>query len=163
MKKLLLALMVMAAGCAHPISDESMKLADPSVSVRQLRENPDAYKGRTILAGGVIARVTNESTGGEIEVVQFPLKGRELPDNSAMSEGRFIAIADHFVDPVVFQPGMLVTLVGDVKGEKTKELQNVTYRYPVVSVREMHLWQPQELPTEPRIHFGIGLGFGHSF
>ena len=163
MKKLLLALTLMAAGCTHPISEESMKLVENSVGLRQVRENPDAFTGRNILVGGVIARVANDASGGEMEVVQFPLTGRELPDRSALSEGRFLAKMETFVDPVVYMPGMLVTLVGEVKGSKTRELQNVEYRYPVIAVREIHLWQPNELPQEPRIHFGIGVGFGHVF
>jgi outer membrane lipoprotein len=52
----------------------------------------------------------------------------------------------------------MITLVGEVKGQKTMRLDNVEYIYPLLAVREVYLWRPEDVyKTGPAIHFGIGI------
>lgn len=162
-KLLLLMAMLIASGCAHALSDESIKLVDPSLSLKVVKAEPEQFRGKHLLVGGMIANIRNSDAGAEIEIVQFPLKNNYLPNMSAMSDGRFLAVTPSFADPAVFRPGSLISIVGEVKGEKTQELDEVRYRYPVINIHEMHVWKPGEIPSEPQFHFGIGLGFGHVF
>lgn len=164
MKKLLLLMaMLITAGCAGTISSESLKLVDPAVSYKGVKAEPDRYQGKHILVGGMIAKIRNSDAGAEFEIVQFPLKGNYHPDTTAMSEGRFIAASTSFAEPTVFRPGSLVSVVGVVQGEKTQQLDAVQYRYPVIGIKEMYVWKPDDIRLAPRFHFGLGLGFGHRF
>ena len=150
-------LLLAAAGCARPISSESMNLVDPAVTYSQVRESPGEYRGKHLLAGGVIARIANSRTGGELEILQFPLDSSGYPDTAEAPGGRFLARTDRFLDPLVYRPGVPATLVGEVAGEEKRELDGVDYRYPVLKIREIHIWKPGER-TQPVFHFGIGIG-----
>src|SRR4051812_18069704 len=101
-RMLLFPLVGLAAlsGCARPISSETLKLVDPAIEYRQVSEHPEDYRGKHLLAGGIIARVANSGRGGEIEIVQFPTDGSGYPDTGALSGGRFIARSGSFLDPM---------------------------------------------------------------
>lgn len=144
MKKLIvLMLLTLAAlaGCAHVISDESRRLVDPALTYGRLKEDPDAQVGRYVMLGGMIAGVKNAREGGQIEVVQVRLDDSGTPEDPYYSEGRFLATTDKFLDSLIFKPGRLVTIVGEVKGKKTLPLDEVDYTYPVIAVREIHIWK----------------------
>lgn len=155
---ILAATILALAGCAHVVSDQSLRLVDRRVTFAELREDPDRYVGRYLLLGGGIAGVRNTSEGGELEVVQFKTdESGEITDTAA-SGGRFLAASRGFLDPEVYKTGLLVTLVGEVRGKKTMLLGEVEYVYPVLAIREIHLWKPEDLPRPPAFHFGIGIG-----
>ena len=149
------------AGCSrHVVSREALLLTDQAVTFAVVRENPTAYLGRHLLAGGTVARIRNTAEGGELEVVQFPLGSDDRPNEKKGSNGRFLARSREFLDPLIFKPGRMVTLVGKVTGEVTHPLDGVDYRYPVLEVREIHVWRPEDPSTPSPFHFGIGVGIG---
>ncbi|TWJ26418.1 Slp family lipoprotein [Geobacter argillaceus] len=131
------------SGCARVISDQSRSLVDPTVQFAKLRDNPDNYIGKTVLLGGRIASARNTKEGGVLEIVQFELDG-DVPRDSFISHGRFLATSVDFLDSLIYKPDRLVTLVGEVKGKKTLPLDAMEYTYPVVAIREIYLWQPSE-------------------
>lgn len=149
------------AGCSHAISRESLDLVDQNITYRQVKENPGGVVGKYILLGGIIAGVENSAAGGELEVVQVGLDWLGRPTDGAPSEGRFIARNEKFLDPVVFAKGLTVSLVGRVEGTRSKPLGGTEYTYPVVTIREIRILQPDQYWNYPTFHFGIGIG--HSF
>ncbi len=154
----LLATTLCLAGCATVISRDSLSLVDRGISFGELRREPQRYAGKVLLLGGGIAGVRNTSDGGELEVVQFPTdESGEITDTSATG-GRFIAKSSGFLDPALYQAGLLVTLVGEVQGKRVMLLDNVEYTYPVLAIREIHLWKPEEGRTPTMFHFGFGVG-----
>lgn len=137
---------MLLSGCAHYISEDSLRLVNQAVPFSALKENPGKYIDSYLLVGGKIAKVTNNKEGGEIEVVQIPLdsNGRPLGD-FRNSEGRFLAQIGGFVDPAIYEEGLIVSMVGQVKREKVQPLDAASYTYPLLAIRELHLWQPSEL------------------
>ena len=149
------------AGCSqHVISQEALLLTDQTVPFAAVRENPAAHVGRHLLLGGAVARISNTPAGAELEVVQFPLGSSDRPDEKKGSEGRFLARSREFLDPLIYKPGRMVTLVGKVTGEVTRPLDGVDYRYPILEVREIHVWRPEDPYAPSPVHFGIGVGIG---
>lgn len=157
--RFLLLLPLFMAGCAHQgVSKESLMLADRTVTYPVLRENPDEFAGKYVHLGGAIAGVRNMASGSEIEVVELPLNRSGKPESGSASGGRFLARGDQFLDPLVFKPGLYISLVGKVKGQKVGLLDNVEYHYPLILIQELHLWKPENfVNTSPRFHFGLGL------
>lgn len=155
---LLTAITLCLAGCATVISNQSLRLVDRGISYAELRQDPDRYIGRHLLLAGGIAGVRNTNEGGELELVQFATDESGKITDTTSSGGRFIARSSRFLDPAVYQTGLLVTLVGEVLGKKKMQLGEVVYTYPVLIIREIHLWKPEEVPRPPTIHFGIGIG-----
>lgn len=136
----------LCAGCSTPvISEESLRLVDRSFSFSQLKEAADRYVGKYAILGGAIASVSNTKQMGQLEVVQFQLDSDNMPVESYTSGGRFLAQTDGFLDPLVYKRGRLVTIVGEVKGHKTMRLDQTEYDYPIIAIREIHLWKPAEV------------------
>lgn len=161
---LVVAALTCVAGCTPPISRPSLNLVDPSVSFADLRQNPDRYRGRTLLLGGAIAAVRALPGGGsELEMVQFPTDRRGRITATNTSGGRFIARDGVFRDPAIYRPGRLMTLVGKVEGVQKGHLGGIDYSYPVLTVVEFHLWPEDERPGASPVRFGIGIGVGTSF
>lgn len=155
-----LALWVLTGCSPQVISREALLLTDQTAPFAAVRENPAAHVGRHLLVGGAVARISNTPEGAELEVVQFPLGSSDRPDEKKGSGGRFLARSRAFLDPLIYKPGRLVTLVGKVTGEVTRPLEGVNYRYPVLEVREIHPWKPEDPYAPPPFHFGIGVGIG---
>lgn len=142
--------LLLSAGCAtRVISDESMLLVDRSLGFARLKEDPDRHAGSYALLGGAIVSVSNTKQMGQLEIVQFQLDTDNMPVESHTSGGRFLARTEGFLDPFVFKPGRLVTIVGEVKGHGTMRLDQVEYAYPIIAIREIHLWRPPEVRSYP--------------
>jgi len=145
---LVAAVFLLLSGCAHVISQESRALVDPAITFSSLRAAPDAHAGKYVLLGGVIAGVQNEKDGSRLEVVQTPLDSDDLPEETSHSSGgRFLALSPSFLDPMVYKQGRRVTLVGQVEGKRDLPIDQVQYTYPVVLIREIHVWKKSEIET----------------
>lgn len=159
---LLLALTLALAGCAakQVISREAQLLVDRSIPFAIVKQDPERFSGKYLIIGGTIARVSNTPAGAELEVVQLPTDSGDRPAEKGRSEGRFLARTGGFLDPLIYKPGRLVTLVGKVMGSMTRPLEEVDYTYPVLEIKELYLWRPEDPYAAPTVHFGIGVGVG---
>lgn len=128
------------SGCAHVISDDSRALVDPLITFAKLREDPDSYKGKYVMAGGMVASLKNEKDASMLVVVQAVLDDFGVPaEADASSEGRFLAVTKDFLDPMIFKSGRKVTIVGQVEGKEVQPLGDIMYTYPVLRIREVYL------------------------
>lgn len=140
MRKLLIIMlpfMLLLTGCSHWISEQSRGLADRTVTFSQLSKSPDVFIGKYVMLGGTIAAIQRGREGTRIEVIQRKIGCLELPDESIPSGGRFIATTSVALDPEKFEPGTLVSMVGEVTGKKIQPLQGKEYIYPVIAIREI--------------------------
>lgn len=142
--RLIIALSFFMAGCAHVMSEQSLKLADRRITFEELKSAPESYVGKYVLLGGTIAGVKNAREGGELEVVQSPLDSTGMPEETNYSAGRFIVTSSKFLDPLVYKSGRRVTVVGEVKGKKSRMIDEAKYTYPVVAEVELRLWEKYE-------------------
>ncbi|MDD2308870.1 MAG: Slp family lipoprotein [Desulfuromonadaceae bacterium] len=149
---------LLLAGCTQIISDESLRLVDRDLSFAELRREPERYNGRHLLLGGTIVDVRNRSNGSELELVQLKTDESGEIIDTASSAGRFIAFSPSLLDPAIYRPGLLVSLVGEVSGKRTMILDEGNYTYPILTISEIHIWKPEELRAPPSFHFGIGVG-----
>jgi outer membrane lipoprotein len=142
MKHILMLCMslLLFSGCTHVISEGSRKLVDPSLTMERLRAEAGAVQGRYAMLGGVIAGAKNTKEGTRLEVVQFKLDSSGYPVESVQSAGRFLATSNGFLDTMIYRPGRLVTIVGEVRGRMTLPLDEIEYSYPVIAIKESYVW-----------------------
>ncbi len=107
--------------------------------------------------GGKILETNVSSTLSQLTVLQLELGNNGQPVNFDQSNGRFMVRSNQFLDPEIYQNGMLLTIVGTFKGSKVRAIGGFDYAYPLVEPIEIKLW-PKELQTGPRFHFGFGVG-----
>jgi outer membrane lipoprotein len=153
----LLVLSTLSA-CAPAMSKKVRQEADQSLSFAVLANDPEAYKGKIVIVGGVIAQTTPKSGQTELEIVQKPLESSNLPETTDRSEGRFLVITDSFLDPLIYKKDRKITVAGEVVGSEVRKLNELDYRYPVIKSQELKLW-PQTKSGAPVI-LGIGVGGG---
>ena len=141
---LLVSLMALLGGCAHVMSEAGLKLADRSLVYADLKKNPEMLAGKTVLIGGIIAGTQSSGDVIMLEVAQLELFNNGVPDESSPSGGRFLAVSSELIDPVIYRPGKLVTIIGEIRGKKVQKLESVDYPYPLLSIKELRLFRTSE-------------------
>ncbi|MFO7987578.1 MAG: Slp family lipoprotein [Desulfatiglandaceae bacterium] len=155
------ALLLLSPGCASVFSSEAMKAVNPDIPFADLQKNPEAFQGKTVLLGGKIIKTENLSEKTVLVVSHRTLNSNDKPIGEEQSEGRFMVSVHDFLDPAIYREDRKITVIGRVVGSSVRPLNGTTYRYPIIEKKELHLWPVEEpLSTEPRIQFGIGIGFG---
>jgi outer membrane lipoprotein len=154
------ALIVALAGCARIFPSEVMDRVDKNVRFSDLLKQPEAYKGKTVLLAGSIIGMKAEKDGSTyLEVLQRPAERSGRPMGRDKSEGRFIAVSKQFLDPAVYSRGREVTIVGRVIGDSVKPLGEYVYRYPLLDIEAVHVWD-RPYGYGPRAHISVGIGIG---
>jgi outer membrane lipoprotein len=145
------------------ISKDLRNKVDPSLTFGEVIQNPIAYKGKTVVWGGEIVQTLNQKNGtAEIEVFQIPLASRtDAPKAAKDSEGRFLILADKYLDPNLYQKEKRITVAGEILGEQIKPLGDMDYRYPIISSKQIHLWK--EPNYRPYLPFSLSVGGAFSF
>ena len=158
-KKWFLSLVIhLVTGCAPVISQEVLKDVDKGLPFQVILQNPDSFKGKTVMLGGKIIETTPLEGKTRVTVLQYPLGFRDKPSVDSASGGRFIVEATGFLDPVVYSASRQVTVAGTVDGKEVLPLGEIKYTYPVVLCRELYLWPVGEGYYLPQFYFGIGIG-----
>lgn len=154
-KKILLVLALTAIiGCAHVISREVREEADRELTPEILFRDPDAYKGKIVILGGVIISSKNTDKGTHIEVLQNPIDSRGRPEDTDVSYGRFLIFYEGYLDTAIYSMGRKVTVVGEVLGKKTRPLGEVQYSYLLIKSKELHILKPR---SGYPVRFSIGI------
>jgi outer membrane lipoprotein len=157
---MLLGVMLVSAGCAPTFSHEALDRVDRDLTFRELQGDPDRFQGKWVLLGGSILDIRNTPQGAFIEVLQRPVDRQGRPRETDETEGRFIIESAQYLDPAVYHPGKRISLIGQVSGQEVRPLGEIHYRYPVVTPRELRLWEPR---TGPAFSIGVGVGVYHRF
>lgn len=132
---------LLLTGCGHVLSEEALRTVDPALDLAQVKADPEAFRGSTLLLGGKLIDTRVEEGGTTLEVFSYRLDSYGKPLEADESGGRFLARTSRFLDPELYQSGTLVTLTGTVAGQEVRSLGGVNYTYPVFEVGELHLWQ----------------------
>jgi outer membrane lipoprotein len=101
--------------------------------------------GTSVRWGGVIvsSKVKDDMTCFEILSRDLDKYLRPKIDDS--TAGRFIACKPGFHDPMVFAAGRELTVTGEIESIEVRKLEEFDYRYPVVAVDDLVLWQKRKV------------------
>jgi outer membrane lipoprotein len=138
---IILGLMSWLTGCAHVISSEMRGTARKDLPFSAVLANPEVYEGETIIWGGQVIDTLNEEGLTLIKVLQIPIDYTGMPEDEAMSQGRFMARVQGYADPEVYRKGRMLTLAGKIAGKRIEPLGGMEYVYPLVDVKEIYLWK----------------------
>lgn len=133
--------------------------AELTLTPQQAAAAIDRARDRTVAWGGVIVDARNLADRTQLELLAYPLDCRNRPDRDAQPVGRFLALHPGYLETADYKPGRLVTAVGKVTETRTGTVGEARYVYPVLSVTALKLWPTeQQEATQPRFHFGVGVG-----
>lgn len=108
-------------------------------SLRQVHEDPESFMGETVIWGGVIVETVRSQDGTVLLVAETPLDSYERPRDQEHSRGRFLA-RSKYLDTEVYEKGRKITLAGEIIGKEVQLSGKSQYTYPLVSIKEIHLW-----------------------
>ncbi len=157
----LVASLLALSACAPVISSEWRKEARKDLTFEQVQQNPSAYAGSIVIWGGIIISTATRTGETEITALETPLGSGEKPENSEYTGGRFIAVTPQFLDPVVYAKGRKITVAGQLSGASSRPLAKSmrSYSYPVISIRQIHLWSIPEYSPPDYWWYGPPYGF----
>lgn len=146
--------LIVTAGCAPPFPKQTMDRVNRNASFEELKKDPERFKGTWVMLGGMIVSSKNLKEGTLVEILQKPLDTDGQPLRTDSTEGRFLVQSDSYLDPAVYHQGRLITVIAEVLGRKELPLDEIIYPYPLLLMKDLHLWNPS---TEPRFFFGVGV------
>jgi outer membrane lipoprotein len=154
-------------GCAHePISPSLRREAARGITVAEVQQNPDAYRGAVVIWGGRIVKVTVTGNGTDLYIARTPLNSEEWPRSAPYAEGRFIAHSNNLLEPSAYRVGRRVTVAGTITGTQQGQIGSAPYLYPVLDVDQLVLWRRPSSYYYPGAYWGgygwpyWGLGWG---
>ncbi len=142
MKFMTIIMLALLSGCAamNP-SIENPPARD--LQYAQVLPNLSQYQGEVVRWAGVVADVSNLENQSELTLVQFPVTRYGKPITTANSAGRFIVQSSGFLDPLIYEKGALVTVVGTLSGDETRKVGQKSLRMPVVTMTDSQVWPEQ--------------------
>ncbi|MFO7840238.1 MAG: Slp family lipoprotein [Desulfosalsimonadaceae bacterium] len=137
-----LLLLFLAAGLsACSVVSKDIRREAVEVPFAGIAEDPAAYEGRMVILGGYVAELENLIDKSRLVLLQAPLDFQDKPGDRQQSEGRFVAVTENFLDPMVYEKGRQVTVAGIVSGRTREKVGEYRYEMPVIEAKEIHLWQ----------------------
>ncbi len=142
MKFMTVIMIALLSGCvAMKPSIENPPARD--LQYAQVLPNLSQYQGEIVRWAGVVADVSNLENQSELTLVQFPVTRYGKPITTANSAGRFIVQSSSFLDPLIYEKGALVTVVGTLSGDETRKVGQKSLRMPVVTMTDSQVWPEQ--------------------
>jgi Slp family outer membrane lipoprotein len=157
---IILFLLVVFNGCSSTREKPDRKEGYEKIPFSEIHRSPERYQGRVVRLGGVIVDVVNKEEGSALEILEKPLNWRGRPKPGDEYGGRFMVVFEKFLDKEIYRPNRPITVVGEVIGKKTALIGEMEYDYPLLSGRQIHLWEEKGSWDRARIHFGIGASGG---
>ena len=138
---LLLCLLIwpVRALCGSPVPVELYAEVDHALRPAVVLADPAAYRGRTMLLGGIVTRTVSEAGRVTVELDGCRLDDSDRPLAVDPALGR-IVVSGSDLDGARLQPGRLVTLVGEVAGRSEGDGGML----PRLEVRFIHPWPNAE-------------------
>jgi outer membrane lipoprotein len=137
----------LAFGAGEGKDTATKKVNEDLVFVKVLA-NPSAFKGEIVVWGGVIMKTVGSARQSALFLHETPFDFRGRPRGEKFSEGLFIAKTSEFLDPNIYTSGRVVTVAGEIVGQELGTYRDVPYAYPVIRIREVHLWKKESPPIQ---------------
>ncbi len=155
-----LVVLFLLFGCSTTKKQTTKDKAYEDIPFSEILRSPKGYTGKVVRLGGLIINTENREEETVFEILQKPLNWRGRPKLGDESDGRFMVVFDGFLDEAIYHSDRPVTVVGEVMGTKTGKIGEKAYHYPLLSGKDIRLWEERGYHDRPRMHIGIGIGGG---
>ncbi len=147
---LVLIVIIILSSCYKPVfKSEYIESAIKDISLEELKQNPHQYTERTFLIAGMVVNIKNTDRGSIIEALFTPVDSKGYIIDEENLNGRFLAITERFIDPVIYKNGRFITILGSFEGTEKGRIGEIEYTYPVFRIKDIHLWKKEKLYPQP--------------
>lgn len=155
---------IIFVGCSQyqVIPERLENQVNQTLEFKQIRENPETFKGELMVVGGEVLSVNRKQDATRIEVLQLPLNDDFTPANQrTKTQGRFIALSKGKdpLDPAVLEKGKAISIVGEIIGSETIQVGEVSREVPIFGIKDLTIW-------DEALYWGrgySGFGWGHGY
>ncbi|MCW9012968.1 MAG: Slp family lipoprotein [Gammaproteobacteria bacterium] len=152
-----MASVLLTVACSSHIPPEIRQAPAQDPGVAQVRTNVDRYLSQKIRWGGVILNIEHKQNASWLTIVARPLNDDGQPTTGDHSPGRFIAVVNEFLEPMVYKQDREITVTGQLIRTETLKVGEFDYEYPLVQVDHHYLWpariEPDPLDYYPYWHY----------
>ena len=148
--------LLLSACTTPPVMDAAG--TDPGLTPQIAANRIDPSLGRRVLWGGGVIASTNRETTTEVEVLAYPLKESQRPDERAAPLGRFLAVWPGYLETVDYGQGRRVTVRGRIVEVRRGLVGQASYIYPVVEAEQIYLWPQASEPDWRPLPVQLGIG-----
>lgn len=162
-RALIMVAVLTLSGCA--IVPDPIKVSDDKALVGYSKAvvAGEQVLGKPARWGGIVTNVENKDNKTTIEMVYFPLNHYAKPLTTEQTPGRFKAVINNFVDPIVFAEGRLATFIGTVSQPVAGMVGEQPYMFPAIMVEDYHLWRDQQMYNTNSLLFDFYGGWYPTF
>lgn len=140
-------LLMTLISCAPVFKREIMDTALIDVPLSSIRQNPDAYRERVFILGGLIVSTKITEKGSLIEAVYVPVDSLGYLKDIKHANGRFLALfpkENGLLDPFIYRQGREITVAGKFIEVQTRKIDEIQYAYPFFEIIGIHLWEEKK-------------------
>ncbi|XSG84025.1 MAG: Slp family lipoprotein [Methylohalobius sp. ZOD2] len=110
------------------------------LTLSQVSQNPEVYRGRRVRWGGTILAVENEADATWVQILGKPLDSSWRPKEDARPLGRFLVSTEAFLDPAIYTQGRELTVLGTLDDVAERTVGKREIQLPVVRIESWRLW-----------------------
>ncbi|BFU90608.1 MAG: putative Outer membrane lipoprotein, Slp family [Nitrospira sp.] len=152
---------------ADVIPDNLKGRVDRDLRYADIKDHPESYRGKLMLAGGKVLSAKRTQQGIELNVLQIPLSAELIPAGpDSETKGRFVIIdrKDQVPDPAVFDDEKKrVTVVGEVLGSTTIKIDDVQQQVPELAVKHITIWDWDHMNAGYGPYYGYGYPYAWGY
>ncbi|MFA5353634.1 MAG: Slp family lipoprotein [Thermodesulfovibrionales bacterium] len=130
--------------CTSAVRSDYLEKGTVNFSSPALTSDPETYKGRLFVFGGIIVSTKVTEKGSLIEGIYLPVDSQGTPKTERPKDGRFLAFYPKeagILDPVLYRPRKEVTIAGEFTEVRQGKIDEMQYSYPVFEIRDIRLWE----------------------
>jgi len=129
--------------CTPVLSRNFLRNGILSEELSEIKENPDSYRGRLFIFGGIIVKTEATKDGSLIEAIFVPVNTLGYLKSYKTSGGRFLAIykSHEILDPLIFSAKREITLTGEFIEIRKGMIGEMEYTYPLFEIKDIYLWE----------------------
>jgi outer membrane lipoprotein len=133
--------------CAPVLRKDFMDTAIRDISMSEIKRNPEFFKGKLFVLGGIIVNTKVTAEGSLIESLYVAVDSRGYLKGVGLSTSRFLALFPResgLLDPMIFRNGREITLAGEFIGNREGKIDEMEYVYPLFRIKELYLWEERK-------------------
>lgn len=150
----LLVLLLSSCASTPVFNTEGVDLA---LTPRRAVADIGSVQGRSVLWGGIVIAGTNLKDSTQLEILAYPLDSHQRPMSDDTALGRFLAVQLGYLETADYEQGRQITVLGTLGTVRKGQVGESEYVYPLVNIKQLHLWPKEGEYVEPRVRFGIGV------
>lgn len=131
---------VMLAAACTPLPQAVKMAPQPDIQLSQVQKDSAHYVGNTVRWGGQVVSVYPDGSGSTILVAQFKLNSYGRPKIDKTSHDYFLVHSKKTIDPDVYDPDTLITVIGKTSGDKTIQVNKHDLTAPQVEADQVYRW-----------------------